>query len=274
MDFQTFYKSVFAILRIDTRLQHNNVRVVGSAFVINTNPLRLITCHHVISEADTANNAPIVYSITKRSDPAADFDLRNVQISYLRVRAITHHPDVDLAVLEVDPATDQNVAQLLRLNESAALALSFDPAHREPGEHVEWLSTAATGDVFLTPRFFRGQIVTRITSNNAYTYLDQRQQTVGHVMQGVRMLEVDKLFIPGVSGSPIVHTESGNVISYVHGYRAFPVDASVTVENDAQITYPGQAVETVKLKHALPLVTTLSLAIDLRSAEALLRPLV
>lgn len=46
MLFQDLYKSVFAILKF----QNDQARVVGTGFVIQQDPIRLITCNHVVSE--------------------------------------------------------------------------------------------------------------------------------------------------------------------------------------------------------------------------------
>ena len=86
-------------------------------------------------------------------------------------------------------------------------------------------------------------------------------------MAGARMLEVDKLFIPGASGSPILNAQTMEVIGYVHGYRTFALSSNVEVVEDVEI---GEQSELKKLKYRLPLVTSLSLGIDLRTAERFL----
>ena len=49
------------------------------------------------------------------------------------------------------------------------------------------------------------------------------------------MLEVDKLFIPGASGSPILNSQTRQVIGYVHGYRTFALNSNVEVTEDVEI---------------------------------------
>ena len=63
MKFNDLYKSVFAILRIEG----TQAKIVGTGFVINTNPIYIITCNHVVSEASENNDGSIKFSITKRS---------------------------------------------------------------------------------------------------------------------------------------------------------------------------------------------------------------
>lgn len=41
------------------------------------------------------------------------------------------------------------------------LQLNFDIDQREIEANIEWITTAATSDMSLTPRFFRGTIVTK-----------------------------------------------------------------------------------------------------------------
>lgn len=51
-------------------------------------------------------------------------------------------------------------------------------------------------------------------------------------MTGAKMLEIDKLFIPGASGSPILNSDTKQVIGYVHGYRTFALNANVDVTEE------------------------------------------
>lgn len=90
MQFHEFYKSVYAIMRIE----NGNGRLVGTASVISAKPVQLLTCHHVVSEANATNSAPVHYSITKRSDQGIDFDLRNASAAWLHVSAIALGIDV------------------------------------------------------------------------------------------------------------------------------------------------------------------------------------
>jgi len=100
MTFKDLYKSVFAILRVES----NQAKVVGTGFVINTSPLYILTCNHVVAEGNEANNGSVRYSITKRSDSIDDFDIRKVEISYLAAEKILYRPEFDLAILRIDPS--------------------------------------------------------------------------------------------------------------------------------------------------------------------------
>ena len=79
------------------------------------------------------------------------------------------------------------------------------------------------------------------------------------------MLEVDKLFIPGSSGSPILNA-SNQVIGYVHGYRAFALGSNVETTEDVEIGLDAVFTKE-KMKYKPPLVTSVSLGIDLRTAR-------
>ena len=169
MQFHEFYKSVYAIMRIE----NGNGRLVGTASVISAKPVQLLTCHHVVSEANATNSAPVHYSITKRSDQGIDFDLRNASAAWLHVSAIALKPDADLAILTVDPTSDANVAKWLGLDQPTPLPVSFDPDHRQIGDDVEWLTPAVSIDA-LTPRYFRGHIITHYISTTRVTKLPMR----------------------------------------------------------------------------------------------------
>ena len=92
-------------------------------------------------------------------------------------------------------------------------------------------------------------------------------------MDGVRLLEIDELFIPGSSGSPILNSVSDTVIGLVHGFRAWPVPTQNEISHDASISI-GAHVQNANLKYKSNLITSLSLGIDLRSVEHILRPLI
>jgi S1-C subfamily serine protease len=266
MDFAELYRSVFAILRIEGQ----NARVVGTGFVINTNPIYILTCNHVVSEVSENNNGNIVYSITKRSDNVEEFDLRQIQISFLRATQIVTAPQFDLAILKIDPNDNAEVARLLSIDNAPALQLSFDQNDRTLGGEVEWLSTAATADLTLTPRFFKGNIVTQYIVDHQYNYLDNNGQQINQVILAAKMIEVDKLFIPGSSGSPILDTASNKVIAFVHGFKSWPIGTNTEVQHPFQLVENNTSREMI-LKYNLPFVTSLSLGIDVRTIETFLR---
>jgi hypothetical protein len=194
MHFNDLYKSVIAVLRFDA----TGGRVVGTAFVINRNPLYLITSNHVVADASTNNDGAIKYAIAKSIDPFDDFDLQNVNVSSYQVSQIHVKPEFDLAVLKVNPGDYPQVAETLNLTTTPALPLSVDLADRIPGSRVEWLSPAAAGDHVLIPRFFRGHLITRYKRNQPYSYKNAAGEDVIKDMDGISLLEVDQLFIPGV----------------------------------------------------------------------------
>lgn len=222
-----YYDSVFAILRIDTSLQKDNARVVGTGFIINTSPIQIVTCNHVVGEGNEANNGKIIYSIMKRSDNTPDFDLRNVQISILKAKHITFKPEWDLAILQIDPLENKEVAERMGIPRNIkALEINFN----QPiiGERVEWLSAGTLGDLTITPRLFKGNIVTQYLKDNKYKFMNQQGIEETAVMHGVNLFEVDQLFFPGCSGSPIISSENGEVIGWVHGFNSWQLPPNLT----------------------------------------------
>jgi len=265
MKFKDLYKSVFAILRVEG----TQAKVVGTGFVINTNPLYILTCNHVVGEGNETNNGVVRYSITKRSDLFDNFDIRQVEISFLAAKKITRKPEFDLAILEVDPSTNKDISNKLDIQNTKKLKLSFNKAERKFGSAVEWLSTAASGDLTLTPRFFNGSLITSYTADHNYKYKNNLGVEVQQRMSGVSLIEVDKLFIPGSSGSPILDIKSNKVIGYVHGFKSWPIFTNTEIEQRVEIIENANP-RNVGLKYALPLVASLSLGIDLRTIESYL----
>ena len=266
MKFKDLYKSVFAILRIED----NQAKVVGTGFVINTNPLYILTCNHVVGEGNETNNGTVRYSITKRSDSFNDFDIRKAEISFLSAKRIIYKPEFDLAILEIDPSINKDVSNKLDIQNTKTLELSFDKAEREFGSAIEWLSTAATGDLVLTPRFFKGNLITNYITDYNYKYNNSQGVEVQQVMRGVSLIEVDKLFIPGSSGSPILNVQLNKVIGYVHGFKSWPISTNTEMKQKVEIT-ENENSRNVKLKYNLPLTASLSLGIDLRTVESYLK---
>lgn len=224
-----YYDSVFAILRIDTSLQKDNARVVGTGFVINTNPIQVLTCNHVVGEGTADNSGKIVYSIVKRSDNSANFDLRNAQISFLKAKSIVFKPECDLAILEIDSLQNKDIAEKMGIpNTIKPLEIDFNEA--TIGTSVEWLSAGTLGDLTITPRLFKGNIVTKYIKDNHYKFVNSRGTEETATMQGINLFEVDQLFFPGCSGSPILSSSSGTgkVIGWVHGFNSWQLPPNMT----------------------------------------------
>jgi len=84
------------------------------------------------------------------------------------------------------------------------------------------------------------------------------------------MFEVDKLMLPGTSGSAIVNVATNRVIGYAHAYRSFQIPSKTRVTEDVRII-PG--LFSVKTNREVLTTNTLSLAVDLRNAEGYLKEL-
>ncbi len=258
---QDVFESEFAILRI----QGNQAKAVGVGFVIHQDPMRILTCYHVVSEATELNEGPITYAIARRTELANEIDTRKVTWSWLKIKSLLFKPEYDMAILEIDPRANGPVAEKMHLAQSRPLNLSLDGSDRSMGSQVTWLTTAAQGDLKLTPRLFVGNIVAGYITDEKYSYQTNAGTKVEQVMAGARMLEVDKLFIPGASGSPIMNANTKRVVGYVHGYRTFALSSNVEVTEDVELGEQS-ALKKEKLKYRLPLVSSVSLAIDLRTA--------
>jgi S1-C subfamily serine protease len=221
-----YYNSIFAILRIDTTLQQNNARVAGTGFIINTNPLRVLTCNHVVSEGTPENDGKIVYSIIKRSDENKDFDLRNAQISFLKAKNIIFEPEYDLAILEIDPSQNKEIAEKIGIPNTVE-SLEFDFEEMTIGDNVEWMSAGTLGDLTITPRLFKGNIITKYIKDNSYKFINPSGAEETIMMKGINLFEVDQLFFPGCSGSPIISPKNGKVIGWVHGFNSWQLPPNI-----------------------------------------------
>lgn len=259
---QDLFESEFAIMRI----QGNHYKVAGVGFVIHQTPMQLLTCYHVVSEGAEANEGPIIYAIARRTGATNEIDVRRVSFGWLRIKHMRFKPEYDLAILDIDPTVDSTVADKLNLKDSKPLVLDFESQRRAIGSPVTWLTTAAQGDLTLTPRLFTGNIVANYIVDETYSY-QSNGNTNKQVIVGARMLEVDKLFLPGSSGSPILNSETNRVIGYVHGYRAFALGSKVDMTEDVEIGLDAVFTKE-KLKYQPPLVTSVSLGIDLRTAQS------
>ncbi len=223
------YKNVFGILRIDNRLKENNARVVGTGFIINTNPLYVLTCNHVVGEGTEHNDGNISYALIKRSDSnAKDFDLGKFEITFLKAKKIVFKPEVDLAVLTIDTSIDPKAAEKMGLLDIEGLELDFDSNSSEMGLPVEWISAGTLGDFSITPRLFKGNIVTKYSKNNQYKFTNPDGVETTATMHGINLFEVDQLFFPGCSGSPILSPANGKVIGWVHGFNSWQLPPNVT----------------------------------------------
>lgn len=262
MNWQTLYKSLFAILRIENKIAN----VVGTGFVINTSPIYILTCNHVVGEGSENNNVSATYSITKRTDNIKAFDLTKVQISYLKVKKIFSKPELDLAILEIDTSVNKDIAKQLGLPNVKSLKLDFKSQPRIIGSHVEWMSIGTLGDLTLTPRFFRGNLVTSYKINYKYKFINPQRIEQEQIIKDAMILEIDQLFIPGSSGSPVINSRSESVIAYVHGFKSWPIMTNSTLEQPAQIK-ENLNVRNVNIKSKTTLVTSLSIAIDVRSIQ-------
>jgi len=258
--FRDLFESEFAILRIEG----NQAKVAGVGFVIHQSPIQILTCYHVVSEGTELNKGPIVYSIIRRPEEATEIDARRTIGNFFRVTRIMFKPEYDLAILEIDPHENEEIAHKIRLEESKPLVLNFDVTQRAVGSEVAWLTTAAEGEPTLTPRLFIGNIVASYITNETY-FAQSASGKIARVISGARILEVDKLFLPGASGSPLLNTDTRQVVGYVQGYRAYALNSGLNVTEDVEIG--DKSLTREKLKFEPRLITSLSRAIDLRTAQ-------
>lgn len=225
-----------------------------------------------MAEGNESNTAPVFYAIARRTEATTEIDLRKITLSWLKVKSLVIKPEYDLAILDIDPQINPQVADKLGILNSPPLHLNFDPNEREMGSEVEWLTTsAAEGDPGFTPRFFTGNIVSSYVNNEQYSIQLAPGKAEVKQLTGVRFLEVDKLFVPGASGSPILNKDGSDVIGYVHGYKPFSIatlPASESVEVRELDNAPPKK-ETIQF--SMPLMSTISVGIDLRTAENFLR---
>lgn len=264
-----FYKSVFAILRIDTSLAQNNAKVAGTGFIINTDPLYVLTCNHVVSEGNEDNNDRIVFGVARRTDDIKEFDLRNFQITYIKAKRIFYKPEYDFAVLEIDYSESPNEAEKLGIPKNIKpLKLDFNEV-RDVGSSVEWVSAGTLGDISITPRFFNGNVVAKYTRDQAYKFVNNQGAEQQQIMQGIKFLEVNQLFLPGCSGGPIILSKNKKVIGWVHGFNSWPIATDNTIGYKAEII-ENNISKNVDVKTKSILTASLSLAVDIKSVEKII----
>ena len=265
--FSLLSKSTVAILR----LTGNQGRLVGTGFVVSGTP-HVLTCSHVVQPYD-ANDVTVRYGVLKRRlAPGEVLDLRQAQISWIIASHVNVHPELDLAVLTLDTASAANrpVASQIGLFPAQPVSLSFAP--RRIGERVAWLGLAVLGDLIATPRFFEGVIVSSYVNDSNYTYPGPGGLLQSYHAQGLELLEVNQMFIPGCSGGPVANLADGSVIGYVHGYGSWPVGLTPgVIDIDAvQLTTQSTTIQGT-LRQKAPVIAALSRAIDVRSIQSFLR---
>jgi hypothetical protein len=100
-------------------------------------------------------------------------------------------PEYDMAILEVEPQANPQVAEKLHLTRSRPLHLNLDVSRRVIGSPVTWLTTAFQGDLKLTPRLFTGTIVANYIADEKYSFQTAAGSKSEQVIAGGRILEVD-----------------------------------------------------------------------------------
>jgi len=258
---RNLYKSEFAILR----KEGEQVRPAGMGFVIRQSPLAIMTCYHVVSEGNESNVGSIVYFIARRPDDGFEPNLTAKKtLVGLHAKRLVFKPEYDLAILEIDPTEDPETASKLELADSKPLTLNFESAQRALGTEVMWLTTAARvtegSGVVYAPRVFFGNISASYTTNHSYNVRTPAGVWKAVAMPSIRMYEVDKVFVPGASGSPIVNAATGEVVGYVHGLH------SIEIPSDTELR-----LALGLLRSPIPMITPVSLGVDVRSSENYLK---
>jgi hypothetical protein len=263
------HESTFAVMSVQ-EAKPGSARIVGSAFVIRQNPLTLLTCYHVVSRGSEMNNGSFVYLIGKRIDEANESNLEKDFGHFLPIKRLIFKPDYDLAILEIDPAANPEISSKLRLSDAKPLELDFDRAQRAAGTAVMWSTnvTPSDKDFLLHPRLFFSNIVASYVTNETYNYTGTSGASTKQTMNAVTMLEVDKPFFPGASGSAIVNVATNKVIGIIHGLRMFQNPSGQQMTGDAQLFF---GLLNIKMKNDLPMVVSLSLGVDLRTVESYLK---
>lgn len=254
---QSLYDSEFTILR----KEGDQVRPVGMGFVIRLSPLTIVTCYHVVAEGVESNSGNIVYFIARRPEDGFEPDVSTKKnLVGLHAKRLVFKPEYDLAILEVDPTEDPETSSKLHVAESRSLTLNFESSQRVLGTEVMWLTTAAGPGVAYAPRLLIGNIAASYTTNQSYNVKIPTGSLKTIVMPNVHMYEIDKVFMPGASGSPIVNTATEEVVGYVHGVHA------VEIPSDTELR-----LALGLLRSPIPMITPVSLGVDVRSSEKYLK---
>jgi S1-C subfamily serine protease len=264
--YQLLAKSTVAILR----LVGDQGRLVGTGFVISEIP-HILTCSHVVQPYDASNRNVRYAVVRRRFAPGEILDLRRAELSYIAAEEVIVNPDVDAAILRLNLADAKNreIARAIGLVPPVPLRLSF--GERRFGSAVAWLGMAVLNDLMATPRFFEGVIVSSYINDSRYTFASPNGALQVHLAPGLRLIEINQLFIPGCSGGPLLDLSSGKVIGYVHGYRAWSIGTTpeeIRISN-VRLESP-QSTITGALTLGAPVVTALSRAIDVTSVRAFL----
>lgn len=176
---------------------------LGSGFFVSSRVF--ITCWHVIDSPVSNHQGGDVYRLVNNLD-----GMHGIihEINGGLGRDIHLYPDLDFAILLSDSKPDQ-----------AFLPISYAdiPVGQEigvAGYPLARLINDVNGNVTLSGMVYR--VAKGVVTAYYTTDLDTGD---GHPLRGVKILEVNFLFVPGNSGGPIFDAETGRAIAYVKGFQ-------------------------------------------------------
>jgi hypothetical protein len=179
-----------------------DVTSLGSGFFVTSQVF--LTCWHVIDGPGAPHQPGDLYRLVNNLDGQHGMVH---EINGGVGNDIHLFPDHDLAIMISKTKPDQ-----------AFLPVSYRdvPVGAEigvAGYPLAQLSTDANGNITI------GGVVYRVAKNvvNA-VYKTDLNTGDGHPLQGVTVLEVNFLFVPGNSGGPIFEADTGRVVAYVKGF--------------------------------------------------------
>lgn len=180
---------------------------LGSGFFVSSRVF--VTCWHVIDSPVSPHQAGDVYRLVNNLD--GDHGIIHEINGGLGVD-VHLYPDEDFAVLLSDSKKDQAYMPIsyadIRAGEDIGVA----------GYPLAQLTIDASGNITL------GGIVYRVAKGvvNA-VYKTDLNSGDGHPLTGIKVLEVNFLFVPGNSGGPIFDAETGRAVAYVKGFRTHKI---------------------------------------------------
>ncbi len=232
----------------------------GTGFFVSER--HVLTAGHLFTDSATDN--PDKYCLLRRkAENEKNYNLKSANLNFINAKKIIIKRDFDVALLEFDFSSTKKIMEEIGLWPVKPLKLDFCEK-RQIGDEVYWMGMATIGDVTAIPRFFSGQIVVHYINDSNYQFPKDDGTQENFNARSLKMIEVNNLFLPGCSGSPVFSRKNKAVIGFVHGYGAWPIGLTPGGEIDipkAKIKIDNQEKE-VDLHLKPPVFGAISRVID------------
>jgi len=240
--------TVFAVLRLRPRGNGLDVTALGSGFFAA--PALFLTCHHVLnSNANPHQDGDSYHLLGRFAGKLAIHQIKEPSVG----QDIFLYPECDLGLIKAadDPARPYAALSYEDLPEGLTLGVAGYP--------LPQLITTPQGQIETAGLIFR------VAQGVVTASYEMNIQSDQGLLRNMPVIEVNFLFVPGSSGGPVFHGETGRVLGFVHGYSAVRIRERVETATGITDLPPGMSNMYIENVHAV-----YSLAVKLNRVRQLL----